>query len=348
MSSSCVKEMRAGRTAIGRRVVLAAVMGLCMSWAAGTASATTFTANPGEYLLTKINAMQPGDTLLLNPGIYFRSSITMLYIKDKVGRPDAWFTIKAEEPGTVIIWGNPGKNICELRNSAYWRIENLELDGRGGSGDGVKSTFSSTDGNDDNDWNHDIVLKNLNIHNLTDACVNVQVTTWNLTVEDCWLHDCNLGAYMGNPDGYKQMINLVFQRNLIERTVGYGMEVKAQYARSGLTLGTTPGLEFQSWGCLIKDNVWRRTNPPANDASHARPNLLVDAGTMSGPGSDDIATIDGNVILGNTADYAGESGMQLSGNLRITNNIIVNVKMPGYSGIKVCTHSTIYPRRWRF
>ncbi len=92
-------------------------MAACLFWPAGTTSATTLTANPGESLLSKINAMQPGDTLLLNPGLYTGSGITMLYITNKVGTPDAWFTIKAAQPGTVTIWGCANKNICEMRNS---------------------------------------------------------------------------------------------------------------------------------------------------------------------------------------------------------------------------------------
>ena len=151
--------------------------------------------------------------------------------------------------------------------------------------------------------------------------MNTQITVWNLTVQNCWLHDIGLAGYLGSPGHVQQIINLVWQHNLIEKTYGYGVQVKAQNVRSGLTLGTTPGLEFTSWGWLIKDNVWMRTSPPAQTG---RPNLLVDAGPASGVGSTDLATIEGNVVLAQTADATADNAFQLSGNLRVVNNILMN------------------------
>ena len=189
----------------------------------------------------------------------------MMLITSKVGTPSAWFTVKALLPNTVKIQGNSGRNICEMRNSAYWRFENLELDGRSLADDGIKCTVNT--GNPDTDWCHDILIDNVHIHHANNACVNTQITVWNLTVQNCWLHDTGLAGYLGSPGHVQQIINLIWQHNLIEKTYGYGVQVKAQNVRSGLTLGTTPGLEFTSWGWLIKDNVWMRTSPPAHDRS---------------------------------------------------------------------------------
>jgi hypothetical protein len=109
-----------------------------------------------------------------------------------------------------------------------------------------------------------------------------------------------------------------------------------------VALGTTQGLTFTTWGNLIKDNVFMRD---PTTATAQRPNLLVDSAPMSGPSSNDMSTIDGNVVLANTSDATtGESGMQLAGNLTVTNNIVMNVKASGYAGIKITQHQTIYPR----
>ena len=96
--------------------------------------------------------------------------------------------------------------------------------------------------------------------------------------------------------------------------------------------GTTPGLEFTTWGYLIKDNVWMRDDATV-DAN--RPNFLIDAAPMSGPGIDDIATIEGNVVLGNATNAFVEAGFQLAGNLIVRNNIIMHIEGDGYAGIRI-------------
>ena len=153
-------------------------------------------------------------------------------------------------------------------DSVHWRFENLELDGQSLADDGIKSTVNT--GNPNTDWCHDIHRQRA--HAPYNACVNTQVTVWNLTVRNCWLHDSRLAGYLGSPDHVQQIINLVWAHNLIEKTYGYGV-FKAQNVRTGLTLDDRgPGIH--QWGWLIKDNVWMRTSPPAQTG---RPNLLVDA-----------------------------------------------------------------------
>ena len=67
---------------------------------------------------------------------------------------------------------------------------------------------------------------------------------------------------------------------------------------------------------------------------------------MSGVGSTDLATIEGNVVLAQSANpLADDSAFQLAGNLRIVNNVIMNAKGDGYAGIKVTQHQGIYPRQ---
>jgi hypothetical protein len=327
-----------------KRLGLAAVAVLMVLAVGAQAIAATTYANPGDDIRAKISPMNPGDTLILNPGTYTYAGATMMLMTNKVGDASHWFTIKALQPNTVVIKGNSGRNVCEMRNSAYWVFQNLELDGQGVASDGIKCTANT--GNVDTDWSHDILIDNLNIHNLTNACVNTQVTVWNLTVQNCWLHDAigtpdapGLGAYLGTPGHVQQIINLTFQHNLIERTGGYGIQIKAQNVRTGLTLGTTAGLTFTSWGWLIKDNVWMRTNPPAQAG---RPNLLVDAGPASGSGSTDLATIEGNVVLAQTADATSDNAFQLSGNLRVVNNILMNTK--GAPAIRIGSHDSSNPR----
>jgi hypothetical protein len=82
-----------------------------------------------------------------------------------------------------------------------------------------------------------------------------------------------------------------------------------------------------------------RTNPPA---IAGRPCLLADAGPASGVGSDDMCTIEGNVVLAQTADGTTDNAFQLSGNLRVVNNILMNCK--GAPAIRIGSHDGSNPR----
>ena len=97
-------------------VVLSTLAAAIVLSAATGAQATTLFANPGDSINSKINTMVAGDTLILNPGTYNVAGVTMILITNKVGNANAWFTIKAAQPNTVVIKGNSGRNTCEMRN----------------------------------------------------------------------------------------------------------------------------------------------------------------------------------------------------------------------------------------
>jgi len=333
-----LQTCQAGRRRPGRKLwILALGIVSCAALAAGPAIAGTIYANPGDNITTKINTMNPGDTLILNPGTY-SSTIRMT---NKNGDADHWFTIHGSDAGHVKVLATGNNNMIETRNSSFWRLENFEMDGNNYVGSEGIHTSQNSDYY--NDYTHDLIMDGLDMHHFNNVIVSTKITTWNMTVRNCHIHDAVVGLYMGNSDGYAPIINFTLQHCWIERCQNYNMQIKAQLTRTGVALGTTPGHTFTSWGWLVKDNVFMRD--PAT-AQAGRPNLLVDAAPMSGTGSTDLATIDGNVVLANTSDaVTGESGMQLAGNLLVTNNIIMNIKAgSGYAGIKITSHQGISPR----
>ena len=312
-------------------------VGFCVGLlAASPAAGATIYANPGDNLTTRIGAMNPGDTLILNPGDYYST----VRITDKNGDPDHWFTMRGPDSGIARIVATGFYNMIEFKRSSYWRLENLELDGDNYTASEAFKVQTVSDYH--NDYGHHIVLDGLHIHHFQDVCISTKATVWDMTVRNCYIHDTNsVGLYMGNSDGYLPIMNFVYENNFVEKTGRYNMEIKQQNPRIGVALGTTPGLEFETWGWLIKDSVFMRTYPPANAP---RPNFLIDAAPMSGVGSDDLATICGNVVLGNAPTINGEHGFQLSGNIRVYNNVIMNIAADGYSGIRVGSHAGIDPR----
>jgi hypothetical protein len=326
-----------------RHTIRAALWGaaLCVA-VAGSAplAAATIYANPGDNITTKVNTMSPGDTLILNPGTY-SSTIRIFNLN---GDSDHWFTLRGSDAGTARIVATGFNNMVETYNSSYWRIENLDIDGRNLAGartasDGIKGKVNT---DSDNDYYHHFVFENLYVHHVYNNCFSSHVTGWDILIRNCHFSDAQeVGLYMGNSNGYQPIMNFTFDHNLVERTGNYNMEVKAQLPRVGVGLGTTPGLEFTTWGYLIKDNVWMRDNETV-DAN--RPNFLIDAAPMSGPGINDVATIEGNVVLGNATNTYVEAGFQLAGNLIVRNNIIMHIEGSGYAGIRIGAHQGISPR----
>ena len=333
-----------GSSPVMRRSVLGRLVAVCVLSAvlltSVSAQAATYYATPGDDLDAWVDSLDPGDTLVLTPGTY----PSRMSINNKNGDADNWFTVQGSDQGIarILAYGNY-YNIIDIRNSSYWRFENFEIDGFDFlSSDAIKC---STSADPDNDYTHHIVIDGLHIHHIDGNGVSTKVATWDFEVRNCYIHDTkNPGAYLGNSDGELPIMNLIFENNFIERTRSYNIQVKHQYERIGVARGDTPGLEFTTWGWLIKDNVFMRSSDPPLDRS--RPNFLIDAAPLTGPGSDDLATICGNVVLGNTDPTWGESGFQLSGNLRIYNNIITGIVRSGFSGITLQSHAGNYPRNF--
>jgi len=325
----------------GFAVVVVAVGMVVALLAAGAdrALATTYYANPGESITTLINGMSPGDTLILNPGDYYSPVI----ITSKNGSPGAWFTIRGPDIGTARLIANSGTaDMIEIRQCSYLRLENFEIDGNNMMYAGVDGINCKT-GPSGTSYVHHLVIDGVEVHHVAGNGISTKVTAWDIEVRNCYIHDTGYpGLYLGNSDGSMPIMNLTFENNFVERTFSYNIQVKHQNTRFGVALGDTPGLEFESWGWLMKDNVLMRNEPTDWD----RPNLLIDAGPLTGSGIDDVATICGNVVLGNTSPASAESGFQVSGNLQIYNNVVMGIVASGFSGIKLTSHVGIIPRNF--
>src|SRR5579884_237796 len=68
---------------------------------------TTYYANPGDDLEAMANALQPGDTLILNDGTYYVTpTLNGLHMIDVHGTVASPITIKAAHDGAAIIDGD--------------------------------------------------------------------------------------------------------------------------------------------------------------------------------------------------------------------------------------------------
>ena len=87
------------------------------------AAGNTIYASPGDNLSAKANSLSPGDTLLLQDGLYSNSE---LHVNGIHGTATAPITIRAEHDGKAIIDGaGSAPYVVEVKNSSYIVVDGL-------------------------------------------------------------------------------------------------------------------------------------------------------------------------------------------------------------------------------
>ena len=104
------------------------------------AYAVTITASPADYL-DKLSNLHPGDTLLLDGGVYDNPNAAPgLPIFDLNGEPGNPITIMGSESGSQpVFYGNGGTNTVRLSNASYIVLRNFVVDSKDLGGDGINS-----------------------------------------------------------------------------------------------------------------------------------------------------------------------------------------------------------------
>ena len=150
------------------------------------AAGKVYSASPGDDLMQKVSALQPGDTLLLNDGVYY----SPLYIENKAGTATAPITIKAANDGKAIIdgsqitaeWTPP---VFIGNGAAYITVEGIVA---------RNAPQSSTDSNVNESVvyvygkAHDITLRRITAHDAAPGNNHVFYIAFgatNVLVEDC-------------------------------------------------------------------------------------------------------------------------------------------------------------------
>ncbi len=271
--------------------------------------AEVFIANPSNYL-TLLRNLAPGDTLMLEPGIYDDSNdVPGLPFFNMNGEPDKPIVISGAETGNrPVFLGRSTHNTVRFDNASYIEIRNIVIDGRNLGGDGVKAQGIS----------HHIMLENLLIKGVGSdqqiVGINTKAPAWKWVIRNCVIIEAGTGMYFGNSDGSVPFVNGLIEYNLIVNTLGYNLQIKHQIdrpARSGVPGdGTT----------IIRHNVFSKAEN-ASTGGAARPNLLVGHWPLTGAGSSDVYQIYGNFFYQNPT---GEALFQGEGNIALYNNLFVN------------------------
>ncbi|HHM06040.1 MAG TPA: hypothetical protein ENJ19_09920 [Gammaproteobacteria bacterium] len=308
-----VKKLAAGL------VLLPALGGLALP----PAAARVLTAHPHNYR-PLLRTLQPGDTLLLAPGVY-RRGLPLHHLQGEPGRPIVISgQVGAPRP---LFPARAGHNTVSLIDSAHLTVRRLHLDGRNLPADGVKCEGPAR-------WAHHIVLEDLLIerHGYSQQTVGISTKcpAWDWTIRGNVITGAGTGMYLGNSDGSDPFVRGLIENNLVVDSVGYDLQIKHQKARPPLA-----GLAGPPAVTVIRDNVFvKRTG--LDVAGMARPNVLVGHWPLAGAGAEDRYLIYRNVFYDNP--HGREALFQGEGNIALYNNLFVN---PRGDGIHIQPHNDV-------
>ena len=270
-------------------------------------AASLVTADADNYR-ELLSRLEPGDTLLLQPGVYKKG----LPVHQLNGNKDNPIIIMGPPEGPVPVFlARPGHTTISIINASYIVIRNLELNGQGMAVDGVKCEGYA-------DWAHHITLENLIIkghgNNQQTVGISTKCPAWSWVIRSNTIMGAGTGIYLGNSDGNAPFVEGLVENNLIVDTIGYNLQIKHQNARPEI-----PGMPLDPSVTIIRHNVFSKEKGAATGPL-ARPNVLVGHWPVKGNGSKDNYEIYGNFFYQNPT----EALFQGEGNLALYNNLFVN------------------------
>jgi hypothetical protein len=263
-------------------------------------------ANPANYLAVLAGA-GPGDPLQLAAGTYPQG----LPFTNRNGQPNRCIVVEGPVDGPPARFtGSDGFNTVSFRNSSYIAVRNLDLDGLGLAGDGVKAEG-------DAQWSHHITVENLHLVGYGAEQGRVGISTkhpaWNWVIRRNVIVGAGTGLYLGNSDGSAEFVGGLIEHNALLDAIGYDAQVKHQTGRA-VGLGVPAAADT-----IIRHNVFSKAQG-FSTGDDARPNLLVGHWPLAGAGSTDRYLIYGNLFYQNPS----EALFQGEGNLALYSNLFVN------------------------
>ncbi|MDX9740772.1 MAG: hypothetical protein RBT81_06295 [Gammaproteobacteria bacterium] len=269
--------------------------------------AEIFIAGPESYR-SHLKDLRPGDILRLEPGTY-RKGLPLRGLQGGAGRE-----IVIEGPaegGEAVFIAQDGTITISLIDVAHVTIRRLRLEGRGARAHAVVAEGRAR-------FSHDVTLEDLRISGYDAAQGYVGISTkapaWNWVIRNNHISDAGTGMYLGNSDGRAPFVAGLIEGNVIERTLGYSLQIKHQLPRPALA-----GMPQSSKVTVIRDNVFSKRER-GSAGERARPNVLLGHWPLQGAGRDDRYLVYRNVFLHNPHErlFQGE------GHVSLCDNVFVN------------------------
>ena len=214
------------------------------------AEARQLSGNPSNYL-DLVRSLQPGDTLILEPGIYNDSSdvpgLPFFNINGEPGNPI--IVMGAEEEPRPVFQGRSTHNTVRFDGSSYIEIRHIEIDGRDLGGDGINSQGVS---------HHitieDIVIDGVGNNQQTVGISTNRAPTWDWVIRNNIIRNAGTGMYLGDSDGSNPFVRGLIENNLFIDTIGYNVQIKHQKPRP-----TNIGMPTGQSKTIIRHNVFSKS-----------------------------------------------------------------------------------------
>ncbi len=274
------------------RHALASLLTLTSLWlAASPAHAATVEINPGDDLLAALNALSPGDELIIHAGDYPTGRRYGFTLSGTAAAPISVHGAAGE--ARPVIRGIRAQNIFDLDGS-YFTLAHLEFDG-GSHGIRLGSTDHAN-------------FEDLVIHNTGDVAISCNRSGEvcdSVAVRDTEIYDTGAdggtgeGFYLGCNDNSCRITNWIIERNYVHDT-------RAGAQGDGIELKTG------SYGNIIRNNVIVRTGYPG---------ILI-SGFPEGAGAN-------NIVEGNLVWDTMDNGIQLTSQVVARNNIVIDAGAGG-------------------
>ncbi len=275
----------------------------------GPAGAAIVEMGPTDDLRAAVNALGPGDELVLRGGTY---NLTSRFSIGAQGTAAAPIVIRSKDGETAVITRpDAGQNTINVENARHLVLRALEV--RGGS-HGIRIMNSSF-----------VTIEGCEVHQTGDVGISANIggnTYEGLVFRGNHIHHTGgtgEGMYLGCNDAACVMFDSVIEANWIHDTLGTsqgdGIEIK-----------------HGSYGNVVRDNVIHDTNYPCilvyGTAGQAR--NVLERNVMWGCGDHGIQAAADAVIRNNIVLGAGANGIHnqihqgaTPGNLEIVHNTVV-------------------------
>ncbi len=324
------------------RVVSAAALLVWIGFAMPSiAAAEVLSAGPSDDIEALINALEPGDELILSGGMYTLSERFSIAI---AGTENAPITIRAADGETPHLHRpSANENIIDIDQAVFVTIRGIEFSG-GSAGIRISDARFLT-------------IENCEVHDTGDVAIRANdsgVTYESLRIVGNHIHHTNNtgeGMYLGCNNAGCEVIGSVIEGNYIHHT-----------NQPSVSQGDGIELKEGSSGNVIRDNVIHDTNYPCilTYASNGAANI-IERNVMWNCGDHGIqsaadAVIRNNIILGASADGIAMQPHQ-SGSpsqLTVVHNTVLNavgdaVSLRGISGSVVIANNALYAQDgWAF
>lgn len=296
--------------------------------------AATTEIGPGDNLQAAVDALAPGDELVLQGGTY---TLTSRFGISNSGTAQAPITIRAKDGEVPVITRDAGQNTINVDGADYIVLRGLEIDG---GSHGIRL--------DDADF---ITIEDCHIHDTADVAISANIggsTYEGLIIRHNHIHDTNgtgEGMYLGCNNNGCQMFDSIIELNWIHDT------------NTNVSQGDGIEIKEGSYNNIVRDNVIYNTNYPCiltySTVGNGAPNI-IERNVLWGCGDYGIqsaadAIIRNNIILSAASGGIGCQSHQAGSpsNLEIVHNTIVvpnnnAVRVSDISGSVLIANNALY------